>query len=291
MAKHETTADKVPTHLEKALDQTESRALVVTDFGEEAGGGLEEVQRDEYRIPFLIVLQTNSPQCKRPSDGGVPGAQAGMIFNTATGALYDGEKGVLVVPARRDGNFCKYTPRDSGGGFLGIFALDDPHIAQLRAKQGKFGKLIDDDGNELVETRYIAVNACPEEDAPFPAVVPFKSTQISVYQNFVSRTMYFRYPQSDQTVKTAALWMHRWRLGTALRKNKKGEFFGWRLRLDELLPNGQEAPFQQSILKPDDQRRIDARALYELMKSGAAKVDFTTAPTERQPGDDEEIPM
>jgi hypothetical protein len=97
--------DEVPAAGEKPLGELSvpeaGRELVQVDFGDDAGAGMEDVKAGEYRIPFLRILQSNSPQVKPPTAGGVPGAQAAMIFNTSTGELYDGEKGLVFVPTSR----------------------------------------------------------------------------------------------------------------------------------------------------------------------------------------------
>lgn len=115
-------------------------ALAVIDYGEDAGRGMEGLSRDEVKIGMLRILQSNSPQVKPPTAGGLAGAAMGMIFNTATKDMWDGEKGVLVVPVERDHNVVEYVPRDNGGGFVGIREPDDELFWLLRALHGQFGK-------------------------------------------------------------------------------------------------------------------------------------------------------
>lgn len=54
--------------------------------------------REDMAVPFLRVLQTNSPQLARGNSKFVDRAQAGDFFNTATGELVSGEQGLIVVP-------------------------------------------------------------------------------------------------------------------------------------------------------------------------------------------------
>lgn len=264
-------------------------ALQTYDFGSEAGGGMENVERDEIKIPFLIVLQTNSPQVDPNEAAYVPGATAGKIYNTSSGALYDGKAGIPFVPAKRDYNFIEYVPRDAGGGLVAIYDKHDPNIEKLRAKQGKFGKLKTNNGNEIVQTMYIYGMFSPVGGSSFPAIIPFKSTQIGKYQRFVDRMNNEKYQQPDGSMKPAALWMHRWRLSTIPEQNKKGKFQGWQLRLDTLRPDGSEESIRNCILKASDPLRQAAKAFNTSIDTGAAKADYSKQDALKN--DDSEVPF
>lgn len=58
-------------------------------FEEFAGAGLGGLGKDDLAIPFLTILQSNSPQVKRSDGEYVEGAQEGMLFNTVTKQLID----------------------------------------------------------------------------------------------------------------------------------------------------------------------------------------------------------
>ena len=123
-----------------ATASASSGALAVVDYGDDAGRGLEGLGREEVKIGMLRILQSNSPQVKPPTAGGIDGARMGMIFNTATKDMWDGERGLLVVPVERDHNVVEYIPRDAGGGFVGIREPNDDLFWLLRALHGQFGK-------------------------------------------------------------------------------------------------------------------------------------------------------
>lgn len=279
----------------QAKNEVEAKAgteLAVVDFGDDAGKGMENVGHEEFRVPFLRVLQSNSPQCKPPTAGGLAGAKAGMIINLATNDLYDGEAGLIFVPTSRAHNFVEYVPRDSGGGFVGIHEANEPLILELRAKHGKFGKLITNDGNEIVETFYLYGIAIAPDSTIFRCLVAFASTQIKKYQNFITRYMNIKYPMADGQMVLPPLWAHRWNLGTAYEKNKKGEFFGWRLRMAELNPDGTEAPARKSLMNKNGALYVAGREFYQMIETGTAKADFQQNAAVREPGDDtDEVPM
>jgi len=61
-----------------------------TNFEQDAVvGGFENMNQDDFALPFLRLLTNTSPEV-----GEVEGAMPGMIYNTVTGQLYDGKKGI-----------------------------------------------------------------------------------------------------------------------------------------------------------------------------------------------------
>ena len=74
-----------------------SGALAAVNFEADAGQGLNMTQED-LALPFLKVLGQLSPECNKRDAKYVKGAEPGMIINTVTNEIYDGVKGIDVVP-------------------------------------------------------------------------------------------------------------------------------------------------------------------------------------------------
>ena len=68
-------------------------------FAGDAGRGLENVDKDCFAIPFLTILQSGSPQCKKSDGAYIKGAEEGMLFNTVTKDLYDETHRILFFPS------------------------------------------------------------------------------------------------------------------------------------------------------------------------------------------------
>ena len=78
--------------------QTKKKNEISTNlFEADAGQGLNMTQED-LALPFLKVLGQLSPECNKRDAKHVEGAEPGMIINTVTGEVYDGVKGIDVVP-------------------------------------------------------------------------------------------------------------------------------------------------------------------------------------------------
>lgn len=260
--------------------------VAVQDFGEDSGRGLENIRRDEFSIPFLRILQPLSPQCKPVSQGGLHGAKAGMILNIATSEMYDGEKGITVMPVHREHNFPEWTPRDQGGGFVAIHHEDDDLITELRAKQGQFGKLITSEGNEIVEAYYLYCIAWTDEGPIGRCVVTFASTQIKKYKAFIQRATNFGYANKEGVMRPAPMWAHKWVLSTVGEQNRKGSFFGWRLSLAAKREDGFEEAYIKSLVPMSDPLYKQAKDFNELCRTGVVKVDHGKSGT-----GNEEVPF
>ena len=68
------------------------------NFIEDAGAGLEHIDKDDLALPFIKLLQTGSDETKKKHANYVDGAEAGMFYNTVTKKLYSGEKGIEIIP-------------------------------------------------------------------------------------------------------------------------------------------------------------------------------------------------
>ena len=66
-----------------------------SDFEQDASNGFESMNQEDFALPFLRLLTNTSPEV-----GEVDGAMPGMVYNTVTSALYDGKKGLIVVPCQ-----------------------------------------------------------------------------------------------------------------------------------------------------------------------------------------------
>src|SRR3990167_10124688 len=89
------------------------------DFEADAGKGFENADKDAYAIPFLSILQSGSPQCKKSEGAYIKGAEEGMLYDTVTGDIYPGDVGLSVVPVHYRRAFVEWRNRDEGGGGFG----------------------------------------------------------------------------------------------------------------------------------------------------------------------------
>ena len=124
-------------------------AVATIDFVQDSGMGLENIDRDDLAIPFLKLLQSGSDETKKRHAKYVDGAEAGMFYNTVTKKLYDGEKGILVVPVFYKMTYPEWAPFERAEG-RPIHTDRGPEIMSQTTKAGNKDVLAN--GNEIIKT-------------------------------------------------------------------------------------------------------------------------------------------
>lgn len=129
---------------EIAAIEVKTGGIAVVDdsmFLADAGIGMEGATQESFAIPFLSVLQKGSPQADEALPTFIEGAKAGMFFENVTGRMFDGKKGVTIVPCAYRRVFIHWGGREGvNPGFKGELTPED--VAQLRAD----GKVVELDG-------------------------------------------------------------------------------------------------------------------------------------------------
>ena len=156
-------------------------ALATIDFVQDSGMGLENIDRDDLAIPFLKLLQSGSDETKKRHAKYVDGAEAGMFYNTVTKKLYDGEKGILVVPVFYKMTYPEWAPFERAEG-RPIHPDRGPEIMSQTTKAGN--KDVLSNGNEIIKTanHFIIILS----DKPEKCLMTMKSTQLKVSRNWNS---------------------------------------------------------------------------------------------------------
>lgn len=206
-------------------DEQNKQLVEASAFEGMEAEGFEEADADSYAIPFLAVLQSGSPQCKRSDGQYIQGAQEGMIMNTVTSELIDGDDGVEVIPVHYQRVYTKWVPKDEGGGFLGEFPIDTPE-ADRAEREGS--KLVLPDGNHLVDTRkhYCIMK---KADGSFePVLITMSSTQIKKSRNIMTRLRNLKLRRSDGKMFTPPSFANVLKLVTVPEQNDQGSWYGWK---------------------------------------------------------------
>jgi len=85
-------------------------------FEEDAAKGLGKIGQEDLALPFLKILGQLSPEVNKRDGKYVEGAEPGMIFNSVSGELYDGVKGINVIPAFYKLEYIEWKDRGEGPG-------------------------------------------------------------------------------------------------------------------------------------------------------------------------------
>lgn len=225
-------------HEEKALVQTPPQGTLVpalnsADFESDAGAGFENMGANDMAIPFLIILQSGSPQLKR-GESKIEGASEGDIFNTVTGDFYSGLEGIFVIPCTYKKAFVEWTPRDSGGGFVKQY--DNPSIMDESTKDST-GKDILPNGNLIVPTAYHYVLIVdPITGDCSECVISMTSTQLKKSRKWNSIMNGLKMSRKDGTKFTPPMFSHMYKITTDPESNELGAWSGWHIEIYSQVP-------------------------------------------------------
>ena len=100
-------------------------------FEQDANQGLGNLGMDDLAIPFLRILSDTSPQIKKRDPQYIEGAESGMIYNTLTKEIFDGDKGVGVIPCSYQRQYIEWTDRGKGSGApVNIYPADSDILSK-----------------------------------------------------------------------------------------------------------------------------------------------------------------
>lgn len=236
-----------------------------------AGIGMQNVRAEDMAIPFLAVIQSNSPQRKKQDGSYIPGADEGMVFNTVTQELFDitpGQNSLEVILCGFKKKLLHWRDRDQGGGMLGQYEIDDPI---QKGAERKGGRAVLPDGTYLVETAEHYVLVVYPDKTVKRAVVAMSSTQLKKSRRWMTMISekQLRHPTTGRYF-TAPMFAYTYTLTTQAEHNDSGDWHGWRIAEGRGL----------NLVDSDD------RALFELAQAFAKSVDKNDVQTSSNRGDD-----
>jgi hypothetical protein len=236
--------------LRPVVPSDQSRLLALAQ--EDSARGFEEATRQDFAVPFLNILQSNSPQVKPKTGGYIPGAQPGMIFNSVNHHLYES---VRVIPCYFQPLFIEWIPRSKGGGFV----TTHPATTPLRDKAIRDGASnLLPNGHELTYTAQHFVLVLDDEGAE-GALITMKSTQLKYSRRWMSLMKAATLPVEGQLIQPA-MWAFSYEATTAEETNDKGTWYGWQIS------------DRQQV--EDLELYMQARAFNNSMKAGAVRVNY-----------------
>lgn len=239
----------------------------------DAGQGFEEAGRDAYAIPFLTILQDLSPQTKKKMDGYIEGAKPGQIFNSVTQKVFDGEKGIHVIPCHWSQVFIEWVPRSKGGGFVGAYSPSDPRVAQGIRQKG--AGLVLPNGNELMDTRqHFVLVVDPDTGRGDGVLLPFKSTGLKASRRWMTSMRNALIEVNGKLIEPP-MFAFQYLLTVEEGANDKGSWYQFHV--------GE----RQRVTDPTLYQQ--ARAFGQAMRDGAAKVNYEDL-RDKASGADEQAP-
>jgi hypothetical protein len=206
----------------KEVIKKEEGALATNMFEADANGGAQNIEQEDLALPFLKVLGQLSPEINKKNGRYVEGAEPGMILNSVTKKLYDGDKGINVIPCSYERKYLEWKPRELGGGLVGMHSIDDPIVRTT--KRDQFNRDVLPNGNYLENTasHFVVITG---EDAG-TGLISMTRTQLKVSRTWNSMMMSIKL-QGKNGLFTPPTFSHIYNLKSVQMTNDKGTWFGW----------------------------------------------------------------
>jgi hypothetical protein len=135
--------------------------------------------------------------------------------------LIDGEQGILFQACHNEKKWVEWVPLDKGGGFVARHDAIPPESRTVKGKNDR-DTVVMPNGNEIIETRYVAGLVYRPGEPPMPYVISLKSTGHSVFRTWNTLLMNAkRFPDGEPYPAFHFLC----RLKTKVTSNQIGEWY------------------------------------------------------------------
>ena len=194
-------------------------------FEKDANQGLGNLGMDDFAIPFLRILSDTSPQIKKRDPLYIEGAESGMIYNTLTKEVYDGEEGVKVIPCAYQRQYIEWADRGEGSGApVNIYPADSDILSKTSRDDHKKDRLAS--GNYIEDTANHYCLVIGKDETTSQVLLAMKSTQRKKSKRWNSLMLGLKM-KGENGLFTPPSYSHVYLLKTIAESNNLGEWFGW----------------------------------------------------------------
>ena len=203
--------------------EKKTAGLPTNMFEEDAAKGLGKIGQEDLALPFLKILGQLSPEVNKRDGKYVEGAEPGMIFNSVSGELYDGVKGIDVIPAFYKLEYIEWKDRGEGPGApVAIYDSSSDIMSKTKPDANYKDRLPSGNYIEKTASHFVIITG----DSPSTALISMKSTQLKISRKWNSMMSGIKL-KGKNGLFTPASFSHIYRLKTTQMSNDKGTWFGW----------------------------------------------------------------
>ena len=127
--------------------EKKTASLPANVFEEDAAKGLGKLGQEDLALPFLKILGQLSPEVNKRDGKYVEGAEPGMIYNSVSGDLYDGVKGIDVIPCFYKLEYIEWKDRGEGLGAAGESNDSSSDIMSKRKPEANYKERVKSGNN------------------------------------------------------------------------------------------------------------------------------------------------
>jgi len=233
----------------------------VSLFGNDLSKGFENMTQDDLALPFIRILGQLSPQVTQGDAKYIEAAKPGMIYNTVTNDLFDGKKGIKVIPCYYKKDYPEWSDRGDGPGAPVAIHLPNSPVISTGKRDGSKIRL--PNGNYLEETASYYIMVQSKTGAYTPALITMKSTQLNVSKKWNSMMKTIQMPDGKGGFAIPPMHGVVYNLASTLQKNDKGSWYGWVVTMDRILDQADKTlylnakDFRGNVSKGNVQTKAD----------------------------------
>ena len=213
------------TRTANSIDVKKENLPIASMFETDAHKGMEQMGADDLALPFIRILGDLSPQVKKSKAEYVEGAEPGMLFNTVSKELYDGNKGIQVVPCYYKREYIERSARGEGPGAPIAVHPANTDLINETNRDG-MGKDRLPNGNYLENTASYYVMVLSGDGSAETALITMKSTGLKTSRQWNSMISGIKL-QGQNGKFTPPMFSHVYHLTTVEMSNKKGTGSTW----------------------------------------------------------------
>jgi len=194
-------------------------------FEADAQAGLEKVKSESLALPILKLLQNGSGEAKKMNANYIQGAEPGMFLNTVTKELYDGEKGITVIPCHYKLEYQEWSDFGTGQGRPESIYPDSSDILEKTTKD-QMGKDRLPNGNYILTVGQHFVLILNDNGNTETALISMSSSQGKVSRKWNSMMLSITLQGKDGPY-TPASFSHMYKLSSVLNSGKGNQWYGY----------------------------------------------------------------
>ena len=196
-------------------------------FEADARKGFENVDSESVALPILKLLQNGSAEAQRKHANYVEGADPGMFFNTVTRKIYDGEKGIHVIPCHYRLEYQEWADFGTGSGRPENIFPGNSDILSKTTKDA-MGKDRLPNGNYIQKTAQHFVIISDGKSAE-TALISMYSSQAKISRKWNSMMMSITIDGKDGPF-TPPPFSHIYKLSSVKNTGKGNEWYGYNIQ-------------------------------------------------------------
>ena len=195
-------------------------------FREDAEKGFENVRQESLALPILKLLQNSSGEAQKRNQNYVEGAEPGMLLNTVTKRLYNGDTGINVIPCYYKLEYQEWADFGTGSGRPEQIYADDSDIISKTTRDGNKDRLSNGNYILTVHQNYVLIVG---DDAVETALISMSSSQGKISRKWQSLQMSQTMTDANGTY-TPASFSHIYNLSSVLNTGKGNQWYGYAVK-------------------------------------------------------------